>query len=216
MIGESGSKGNRKMKNAMMIVVMLGVLAMAGTALADVISIDFTHANPTYQYGTASGTVTDANGHSSLPGQTGPWNELLVGDVGGVLFHYSTVQRTVGSLLDGSGAATGVSLTYNTTGVSHFAYALNDTAPPPTLLHLDMLGVDPAAPGPVSWQLDGLDSSRPYTLRMFGQEAGPGPDNFADFTATGSTTAAQNYVDLAVIPTAGGQITGAGERERRD
>jgi len=59
-------------------VVMIAILGLLGLAAqADLISIDFNHMSSP---DTALGTVTDVNGHDSLPGQEGAWNDLLVGN----------------------------------------------------------------------------------------------------------------------------------------
>jgi len=187
------------------------------TARPDVISIDFNRSDVSNPLRTASGTVTDFNGHNSLAGQVGLWNELLVGNVGGGVWQpaISNTQYTIGSLLDGSGSATGVSFTFNTGNAVHFAYL--DGTVVPNVLHRDMVGV-PAGLPPVEWRLTGLETSTVYRLRMFGQESGvagaEGVSNLARFTAAGSTSdnafciATRNYVDLWVKSTAGGEITG--------
>ncbi len=188
----------------------------ANVARTDLISIDFNRSDVFDTNRTASGTVTDCNGHTSLPGQVGLWNQLLVGQVGGGTGQPAiTNQYTIASLKDGSGAVTSVSFTFNTNHVLHYAYL--DTTAVPNKLHRDMVGTD-SGQGPVGWQLSGLETGMVYRLRMFGQENGlAGAEkavNLARFTATGFRSdnafciTNRNYADLWVKSTAAGVISG--------
>ena len=174
----------------------------------DLISIDFEIADTAFQNGTASGAITDANGHTSL-GQAGVWNSLLSGVNGSGNNQFTTQQPSISGLKDGEGTATTVAFQFNTgTPVSYYTYGSV-----PNVLHGDMFGILEAA-AEASWQLSGLQPNIWYTLRMFGQQALTTPVNFATFTAKGncsdisSTSAEKNYVDLTVSSTAAGVITG--------
>jgi len=191
-------------------VVMFGLLGLA--AQADLISIDFNHmSNPD----TASGTVTDVNGHDSLPGQVGAWNDLLVGNKLGSGYQVDiTDQYTSGTLFDGNGKnMSGVSLVINPNNIKHFAFV--DGASPRSLQR-DMLGVQSGG-DPIDWQLSGLETSMVYRLRMFGREYVPDSVKAVSegaFTATGATSDSgfsvtnRNFTDLSVKSTAEGIISG--------
>ena len=186
-----------------------------GTARADVISIDFNRSDGLDTNRTASGTVTDVNGHASLPGQAGLWNQLLIGRVGGGVDQPTcTNQYTIGSLKDGGGTVTGVSFTFNTNNLAHYAYY--DATAGGNVLHRDWMGAN-VGQGPLNWRLGGLATNTVYRLRMFGREhsALPGtPGSFARFTAEGTRSddafslKNHNYADLWVRSTAEGVISG--------
>jgi len=191
---------------------------LGGAARADVISIDFNRRDVSTPARTATDTVTDVNGDTSLPGQTGLWNELLVGEVGaGFNQPAATNQLTTGPLLDGTGAPVNVSLTFNADNDAYYAYEEPNMVV--NLLHRDWVLVT-TAQEPADWLLSGLEPSTVYRLRMFGRENGvEGSADTAQspgtFTATGATSdsgtadkATQNYVDLWVRSTAGGEISG--------
>jgi len=191
------------------VATVSSIWMLAGSARADLISIDFNHV---YSPATASGTITDVNGHPSLPGQVGAWNTVQVGQSGANYQGAITSQYASGPLLDGAGNSTSVSLAINTNGVSHFA--LVDTTSP-RALQRDMVGVQYGGV-PMGWSLSGLEPGTVYRLRMFGRESGSAatPISVAKFTATGATTdnafsvTNRNYSDLWVKSTAGGVISG--------
>lgn len=125
--------------------------------------------------------MTDVNGHTSLPGQVGAWNELLFGLTNGAYNHISTTQPSIAALLDGEGNATTVAFNFNT-GTPVPYYTFSDTSGG-TVLHNDMCYLV-SGQGPVAWQITGLEPYMYYTLRMFGQQTTT-PVNFATFTASG-------------------------------
>jgi len=183
---------------------------LGGAARADVISIDFDHVD--YLVGrTESGINTDFNGHTSLPGQVGVWNVLVIGDADyNANWQYPITNKyTISSLKNGDGAVTSVSLDI-TNGVQHAVYSDDSTD---DALHRDWMTPQAATPA-IPWKLTGLEPSTVYRLRMFGREQSTGPVTFATFTATGATSdtgftiATRNYVDLWVKSTAGGVISG--------
>ena len=194
-------------------VASLGMLV--GAVRANVISVDFNNVDVSGTARTASGTVTDVNGHTSLPGQVGYWNELLMGKAGaGTSQTACTNAYTITSLLDGSGIATSVSFTFNTNNLAHYAYL--DTTVGGNVLHRDWMGPN-VGQGPINWRLSGLEANTIYRLRMFGREhsAIPGtPGSFARFTAQGIRSddafsqKNHNYADLWVKSTADGVIAG--------
>jgi hypothetical protein len=199
---------------------MLGLLGSA--ALADLISIDFNHANHPVGY-TESGLNTDVNGDTSLPGQVGAWNVLLIGQSGGADWQANLVnQYHIGSLKNGDGAVTSVSFDLNTNGSQHAVYIDNT----PDALHRDWISGQPTNPLDMPWKLTGLDPSTVYRLRMFGRETGTAGSvvtaTYSYFTATGSTTdnaytfKNRNCADLWVKSTAGGEISGTLERLESD
>ena len=207
-------------KRIMRIVVFAAVASfgmLAGAARAHVISIDFNRLDAPDDNRTASGTVTDVNGHTSLPGQTGLWNQLLIGTPGaGVNQPTCTSSYTVTSLKDGSGTVTGVAFTFNTNNLPHYAYY--DATAGGNKLHRDWMGADiTGGQGPLNWRLSGLETNTVYRLRMFGRESGvlPGtPSSFARFTANGARSddafsqKNHNFADLWVKSTAAGVISG--------
>jgi len=179
-----------------------------------VISIDFGHANPIYQtpWGPiASGTVADLNDDLSFPGQAGTWNELLLGLSSGNYYHNSSEEPVIDGLWDGEGHATTVSFSFNTGNDLYTTFAQFESDPLITALHRDSCYI---GSGTLSWQIDGLEPSKEYTLKLFGYQYDGGTKYFSDFSATGFNTAsggtslAQNYVDLVVTSTVSGQITG--------
>jgi len=205
-------------KRIMRIVVVAAVsslVMLAGTARANVISIDFNNVDASGTARTASGTVTDVNGHTSLPGQNGLWNQLLMGKAGaGTGQTACTNSYTITSLLDGIGSATTVSFTFNTNNLAHYAYY--DSTAGGNVLQRDWMGPN-VGQGPLNWRLSGLETGTVYRLRMFGREhsALPGtPGSFARFTAEGIRSddafslKNHNYADLWVKSTAGGVISG--------
>ncbi len=196
------------------VAMIASLTCMGSTAGADVISIDFNRRNEPTPSATASGTVTDANGHTSLPGQTGYWNELLMGvaDDPETLYQTSASNTTlIGSLKKGDGTVTGVSFSFNTNNATHHAYDLNTTTR--SLLHTSWVGLEHTN-APVHWILSGLEPNTVYRLRMFGRESNGAPASMARFTATGATSdsgsslSTRNYVDLSVKSTAGGEVLG--------
>jgi len=205
-------------KRIMRIAVVAAVASfgmLAGAARANVISVDFNRLDAPDDARTASGTVTDVNGHASLPGQTGLWNQLLIGTVGGGVNQPTcTSSYTVTSLKDGSGTVTGVGFTFNTNNLPHYAYY--DATAGGNVLHRDWMGAN-VGQGPLNWRLSGLETGTVYRLRMFGREhsALPGtPGSFARFTAEGIRSddgfaiKFRNYTDLWVRSTAAGVISG--------
>ena len=207
-------------KRIIRIVVLAAVATfgmLEGAARANVISIDFNRLDAPDDARTASGTVTDVNGHASLPGQAGLWNQLLIGTVGGGASQPTcTSAYTITSLKDGSGTVTGVAFTFNTNNLPHFAHY--DTTAGGNVLHRDWMGADiTGGQGPLNWRLSGLETNTVYRLRMFGREhsALPGtPGSFARFTAQGIKSddafsqKNHNYADLWVKSNAGGVISG--------
>jgi hypothetical protein len=191
------------------------MITLLGSAVrADLISIDFNRRNVPTASATPSGTVTDANGDTSLPGQTGLWNQLLMGVVDDpeTLEQPAVANTTmVSSLKDGIGTVTSVSLTLNTNNATYYAYDLDTTTR--SLLHSSWVGLY-VENAPMDWVLSGLKPNTVYRLRMFGRESAGASASPAKFTATGATTdsgfsiATRSYVDLSVKSTAEGEILG--------
>ena len=191
-------------------VVLIATITLLGSAAwADLISIDFDHVD--YQVGrTQSGLNTDFNGHTSLPGQVGAWNVLVIGDADyNDNWQYPITNKyTIDSLKNGDGTATSVSLDI-TNGVPHAVFSGAST----DALHRDWMTSQSGTPA-IPWKLTGLEPSTVYRLRMFGRQLPAGPDTFATFTATGATSdtgftiVTRNYVDLSVKSTSGGEISG--------
>lgn len=204
-------------KRIMRIVVLAAVASLgmlAGAARANVISIDFNRLDAPDDARTASGTVTDVNGHTSLPGQTGLWNQLLSGTPGGGVNQPTcTSAYTITSLKDGSGTVTGVAFTFNTGNDKFMVFTGSHAEPLSTDLHRDAY-YPPAGYKAVRWQFDHLQASTEYKLKFFGLQDTTGQRLFANFsatglnTATGGTSLGHNYVDLVVTSTVNGQITG--------
>ncbi len=183
------------------------------------ISIDLGYADGTVWPGpVASWTQVDMNGHQSLPGQIGNWNELLTGNgaTGGTTWNNHNDRPSIGGLLDGKGIATTVAFVFNTGLISYTTYANSPAQPKRTALHRDSVYITPAQ-GTANWQIAGLTGSTEYTLRLFGLQTA-NPALFAEFTATGLNTAygtntlLQNYTDLVVTSAVNGVITGTVKR----
>jgi len=192
------------------VVLIAMVMLLGSAARADLISIDFNRRDASYLPHTATNTMTDVNGDTSLPGQTGYWNQLLTGVVGGGLSQPAAANTvTTGLLNNGNGDATSVSFTFNTNNVSYLTYDQAST----TILNGDWVGVQPEE-APADWVLSGLEPNTVYRLRMFGREAGGESVSWAAFTATGTASdsgfciSTRNYVDLWVNSTAEGEILG--------
>jgi len=187
-------------------LVLVATLTLLGSAVrADLISIDF---DQTATLPTQSGLNTDANGQTSLPGQVGSWNSLLLLPEGAYNPGITTT-LTSGTLKNGNGVDTSVSLVINPTGASYWNAYKTGTS---HLVQRDFLGSEGYSF--VGWELSGLEASTPYRLRMFGREDNDVPASFSNFRATGSTTnvaatyANRNQADLWVTSTAGGTISG--------
>jgi len=196
-----------------------GSQPFAPAPVGQVISLDFEHANPTFAAigPIASGTEADHHGDVSLLGQVGDWNAMPLGLIDGAAYHLSSAVTNITGLLDGDGNATTVSFSFNTSASSYTTYTAAPFEDGRTALHRDMAYIQSGNPL-IDWKLAGLDARTEYTLKFFGyQYAGATSRYYSDFTATGATTdtgstsLSQNWVDLVVMSSAAGEITGTWE-----
>ena len=171
---------------------------------SDLISLDFETADTVSKTATASGPITDSNRDTSF-GQGGVWNSMISGATDGGSWQGTTMQPSINNMFDGSGNATTVDFKFNTgTPLSYNVYSITGA------LLGDMFVLLGAVTPEASWQLTDLEPYAYYTLRMFGQVG----SNPAIWEATGVSTASggnsptDNYVDLTVVATATGEITG--------
>jgi len=215
------STAEGKISGAMMMPLGAAIVSWSGmqiewnVAQAPVTSIAFGHMGDPTPGTPPSGTVTDVNGHDSFPGQMGAWNELLLGDDGEQPGNaaWTVTDRTIVGVLDGDGNATTVNFTLKA-GIGYFVYSQALYEPLQTALHRNTMWSHPTYPLQ-NWQIDGLEASTEYTLRLFGWQNNAGAQFFSAFSATGdgapvtgTNTLSQNYTDLVVTSTVSGQITG--------